>query len=342
MRPRFIHCVCLSLILLGLSVTPALAAQNQKGNWPTHLRILTGPNGGQWFMMGDRLAEVLTRHVLPSSSRMGGGVANIGNISKKMGDMGFTLACFMGAAESGEAEYQSIDMSNAQLMMNVYPQVLYFLMRKDFAEKHGITSVDTLLKKDIPLRFASLRPGTASEFILTLLFKYGYDTNFEELREKGWQIAFNNYAETADNFVSGEIDCFAYTAGTTVPLIHTMEEHTEVIILPLEQKVLDMLSDKFKTSSYDINPGAYKSIKQPVRTLSDYTCFVIRKDLPEDLVYEMCKALWEGRDYVASIIEDFGSLSPDTALAEGLPTHPGSLKFWSELRQKGIKNPPKQ
>lgn len=317
------------ILILSLGGTAAFAAA--KEGWPTHLRILTGPNGGQWFTMGDPLAEVLTKNVLPTSSRMGGGVANISNVTKKMGDIGFTLACFMGAAASGEEEYKSIDLSNAQLMMNVYPQVLYVLMRKDFAEQNNITSVKTLLEKELPIRFASLRPGTASEFILTLLLKHGYDTSFDDLRKKGWKIYFNNYAETADNFVSGELDCFAYTAGTTVPLIHTMEEHTEVIILPVEEDVLNLLADKFKTNTYTIKPGSYKSIRQPVLTLGDYTSFVVRKDLPEDLVYQICKAMWNGKDYVASIVADFGGLSPKTAIEGGLPTHPGALKFWNEV-----------
>ena len=328
--------VLATVMLASLLAVPAFAGepsggQGGKSSWPTHLRMLTGPNGGQWFMLGEPIAEVLTSNVVITNSRMGGGVANIGAVNAKSGDLGFTLACFMGAAQSGEAEYQSIKMDNAVLMANIYPQVLYFLIRKDVADKHGITSVDELLAKKIPLRFASLRPGTASEFILSLLLKYGYNTDFDALRAQGWTVSFNNYAETADNFVSGELDCFAYTAGTDVPLIKTMEEHTELIVLPLNQKVLDMLAEKFKTGTYVIEPGDYKSVTRPIATLGDYTSIVIRKDFPDDFVYAVNKALWENRQNLADVISDFGGLSPATALPQGLPTHPGSVKFWNEL-----------
>ncbi len=321
-----------SIILCLLALPfPALALDPpQKIGWPTHLRLLTGPNGGQWFMLGDPIAEVLSKDVLPTTSRMGGGVANIGNINKKMGDVGFTLSCFLGAADSGEAEYAGIKTDNSVLMANVYPQVLYFLVRKDFARQHGIDSVGALLQKKMPLRFASLKPGTASEFILNLLFKYGYNTSFDQLRAQGWSVSFNNYAETADNFVAGDLDCFAYTAGTDVPLIKTMEGHTEVVILPVDQKVLDLLAEKFKTGTYVIKPGDYKSITAPVNTLGDYTSLVVRKDLPDDLVYALCKSLWENKDDIAKVIRDFGTLSPRTALPKGLPVHPGAAAFWKE------------
>ena len=152
------------------------------------------------------------------------------------------------------------------------------------------------------------------------------------MREQGWTVSFNNYAETADNFVSGALDCFAYTAGTDVPLIKTMEEHTELVVLPLDQKVLDMLSEKFKTGTYIIEPGDYRSVSRPITTLGDYTSIVIRKDFPDELVYAINKALWENRSYISGVISDFGGLSASTALPVGLPTHPGSVKFWDEVR----------
>lgn len=234
-----------SLFLCALALVcfaqPAFAEEvkQDKSQWPTHLRMLTGPNGGQWFMMGEPIAEVLSKKVASTTSRMGGGMANIASINDKAGDFGFSLTCFLGAGQSGEAEYQDIKLENVSLLANIYPQVLYFLVRKDFADENGITTVNDLLQKKMPLRFASLKPGTASEFILNLLFKHGYNTSFDQLKKQGWVISFNNYAETADNFVAGELDCFAYTAGTTVPLILTMEEHTEVLVLPIDQKVLD-------------------------------------------------------------------------------------------------------
>lgn len=335
--------VLLLLFLLGVWASSgfgyeaAAADQEVKGStlrpagWPIHLRFITGPAGGQWFTMGDPIAEVLSKDVLPTTHRQGGGLSNIKNIGNKLADVGFSLTCFLGAAQSGEEEYQYIREDNTILMTNVYPQVLYFLLRKDVAQKHGIKDVDDLLTSDVPIRFASLKPGTASEFILSVLLKYGYDTDFDGLRAKGWTVAFNNYAETADYFVAGELDCFAYTAGVNVPLIKTMQEHTEVLILPVRQDILDLLSEKFKTHTYTIKPGDYQGVAEPIKTLGDYTCIIVRKDLPDDLVFAVNKALWEQKDYIASIIADFGILSPDTALPAGLPAHPGSVKFWGGL-----------
>ena len=191
-----------------------------------------------------------------------------------------------------------------------------------------------MLAVNAPIRFASLKPGTASEFILNMLLKYGYNTSFEQLRKQNWQISFNNYAETADNFVAGELDCFAYTAGTDVPLIKTMEEYLEVVILPIERSVLNILSEKFKTSIYTLQPGDYANIKEPIDTLGDYTSLIARKDLPDDVVYNILKALYTNKKYIAQTIVDFNGFSPETAVPKGLSMHPGAVKFWTELQVK--------
>jgi len=313
----------------ALSASPAPKTDTVER--PAHLRFLSGPNGGQWFTAGERFAPILTRYVAPTTSRIGGGVANISAIDKRAGDLGFTLTCFLGAARSGEHEYKSMATTNVSLMANVYPQVLYFLMRKDVADKYGITDVASLLKQRAPLHFASLKPGTASEFILNMLLKYGYDTNYDKLREQGWSLEFNNYAETADNFVEGTLDCFAYTAGTEVPLILAMEKHTKVVVLPIEQQVLDLLEKRFNTRTYIIPPGLYTSVTKPIATLGDSTCIIVRKDLPDSIVYEITKALWENKSSLVDAVKDIQALSPKTAMPPGFDIHPGAKKFWDSL-----------
>lgn len=334
---KFFALFC-SALFIG-SVAAAFAAeqaaqQPAARERPAHLRLLAGPGGGQWHTAGERMAEILTRAVVPTTSRTGGGVSNINNVNARNADIAFTLTCFLGAAQSGEREYSHIQADNAALIAAVYPQVLYVLMRKDVADKHGITTMGQLLRLKMPLRFASLKPGTASEAILNMLLRYGYGTHFAALKEQGWTLSFNDYAEIADNFVTGELDCFAYTAGTMVPLILTMESHTDVLVLEIEQQALDALSSKFKTYTYTIKPGLYKNVTKPIPTLGDSTCLITRRDLPDDIVYDVTAALWKNKAVLAGAVKDFQAFSAENAVPAGLAVHPGAKKFWEGLHGK--------
>ena len=70
-----------------------------------------------------------------------------------------------------------------------------------------------------------------------------------------------------------------------------------------------------------------------MKVVGDYTCIVIRKDLPESLVYELNKAIWEHKAELVAAVKDMGELEPSIALPEKVPAHEGSVKFWSELNK---------
>ncbi len=327
-------CAVLFLLIMVLGLPPVYGDNSPKTlhkDWPSNLKILTGAPGGQWDTLGNSIAEVLTRSVLPSSCRLGGGIGNINRINKNLEDIGFSISCFLCTKTLQEDMCIDYFGENTTLLTVLYPQVLYVLIQKEFAEKHRINTLGDLLKKQIPIHFATLKKGTGSYYLFNLLLKYGYNTSFEGLKQQGWQINFNNYSEIADNFVNQQLDCFAYTAGSEVPLILSMEQFIDLKILPISRKVLEPLHEKLHISIHTLQPGIYKSVTDPVTTLSDYACLVIRKDLSESLVYEINKALWKNKGYLQQDVKDFQFLSPKIVLQKESQLHPGSRKFWNEI-----------
>ncbi len=331
--------LCLAVLLaLFFSVAVANAGpvkHEHHENWPSTLKILTGITGGQWDLLGNSIAQVLTASVMPTSCRLGAGISNITKVNNGFGDIGFSLSCFLRTRQLKENLNVDISTDNTSVLSVLYPQILYIIVKKDFARKNGITDLDSLVKKKSPMRFAVLKKGTGSHYLFQLLLKHGYDMDFSSLKKQGWQINFNTYSEIADKFVSNELDCFAYTAGSEVPLILSMEEYVDIMVLPIPKKILETLQTKLHTGMYTLHPGVYKSVSKPVLTLSDSTCLIVRKDMPEDLVYEISRVMWENRKYISQDVKLFEYLTPETALKKGVDIHPGSMKFWNELKVKG-------
>ncbi len=326
----------ISLFILFFFFSNAICfadGQTVQQDWPQHLRILAGPPGGQWFLVSEPMSKILSREVVPSSYHQGGGVSNLERINKGQGDLGFSLTSFLSGATSGAPEYRDIKTENVRFIGNVYPQVLYFLVRNEFAQQHNIKSVDDLIQLKTPVRLALLKKGTGSEFFVRILLRYGYDTSYEKLREKGWKILFNNYPETADDFVEGELDCFAYTAGTRVPLLLDIETYTKFTVLPITDTVLHRLREKFKFNVYTIAPATYKSVTQPVKTLNDFSCLIVRKDLDKTLVQSILASLWKHRNDLSNTLVEFQNFSREQAVSEGVPIHPGAKEFWTMARE---------
>jgi TRAP transporter TAXI family solute receptor len=321
----------LAMLVLALAVVLGAGAQNKAG-WPEQLKFMAGPPGGNWFALGTALSELWSKNVLQTTSSTGGGVANILNTDLKKGDFGFSVVSLVGAALAAEEDFANKDIKNAVVMANLYTQYTYYIVRKDFADKHGIKSFDDLVNKNIPVRFATLKPGTASEFVIKAMFKKGYGTDYDKLKKKGWTFEFTSYENGADLMADNHLDLFAFSVGKVASIVMNIESSTPIYILPLGQQALDALAKAYGTTTFTIEPGVYKSVKEPIKTIGDYNCLVVRKDLPDSLVFELNKAMWANRASIAAAVKDFGELTIKDALPANLPAHPGSVQFWKQAK----------
>lgn len=328
MKKRIVLFVALALVL---SVTGSAFAA--KAGWPDQLRFMAGPPGGNWFALGGALANMWTKNVLQTASSTGGGVSNVVNADVGKGDLGFSVTSFIAAAGKGEDPFKR-PAKNAVVMANLYTQYTYFIMRKDFAEKNGVKSVGDMVSKKLPVRFATLKPGTASEVTVRSLLKKGYNIGWDDIRGWGGKVEYASYEDGGNLLADNHLDCFAFSIGRVNATLMQIENQVDVVVLPVEESALKALADVYGTETFIIEPGIYKSVTVPTPTVGDYTCVVVRKDLPEDLVYDLSKSLWENRDSLAKAVKDIEELTSKMAMPASVEVHPGAAKFWKELQQK--------
>lgn len=318
---------CLLLLAVASLAATANAAEVKS------LRFMGGPPGGSWAALGPALCDIWTKEVVTSTSSTGGGVANILNTHTKKGDFGFSVTSIMGAAAKGEEDFKGRPADNVVVMTNLYSKYTYFVARKDYVEKNGVKSVGDLIEKKLPVRFATLKTGTASEFVVNALFKKGYGIDYKKvIKENGGSVEYASYEGGADLMADNHIDVFAFSVGKIASIVMNIESNTDVVILPVEQEALDKLADAYGTVTLTIEPGIYKSVKTPIKTVGDYDCIVIRKDLPKDIVYKLNESIWKNKKTLVSAVKDMDELTPGMALPKGLPTHEGSLEFWKSAK----------
>ncbi|MBR1485891.1 MAG: TAXI family TRAP transporter solute-binding subunit [Synergistaceae bacterium] len=335
-----ISCIFKTLLIIVLLIFAALAFGQDKTDLSPRLHFMSGPPGSNWFALGSVLSEIFTRdNLAQTTSSSGGGVSNILNIDAGRGDLGFSVASLLSLALNGESDFKDRAASNVDIMARLYKQYTYFVMRKDFAEKNDIKSVEDIIKKKIAMRFATPKPGTSSEFIIKALFEKGFDGVFDykkTFQEWGGSVEYASYDGGADLLADNHLDCFAFSTGKIAGAVMNIENQVDVVLLPVGQEALDKLSDACGTVTLTIEPGIYKSVPEsaePVKVVGDYTCIVVRKDLPESLVYELNKAILEHKDDLIAAIRDIDELDPKTVLPEKIPAHSGSIKFWSGKKQ---------
>lgn len=295
-------------------------------------RFVSGPQGGNWFVLGGAFGSYFTQSGVQTSSSTGGGVSNVININRKKADVGFSVGSLLGAATKGEGKFKK-PVKNAVVLANLYPQITYFIARADFVKKHKIKTLgDALNVKG--LRIASLKPGSSSEFVVSALLKLGYKTNWKKIKSDGGKVQFASYSDGAGLIADNHIDMFTFSVGEIASIVMNIESQTKIVILPVEKEALQKLSDAYGTGTHVIKPGIYKSVKEGVPTVGDFTICVVRKDLPDNVVKKMAKTLLDKRKDLANTIKDFASFNAKSAVSKSLPMHPASKAFFESQAKK--------
>lgn len=295
------------------------------------LRFSAGPPGGNWFALGGALAETWTKVGIPTSSSTGGGIANVVNTDRGKTDLGFSVTALVGAAANGASPYKK-KHDNVVVLANLYRQYTYFVMRKDYADKHGIKTVGDIVKQKLPIRIATLKPGTSSEFVVRSVFEKGLNVGWSDIKDWGGSVSFASYSDGSNQLADNHLDCFAFSVGRAASVVLKIESQIPVVILPVDKEVRDAMTATFGTGTFEIDPSIYKSVTKPVPTIGDYTSIIVRKNLSEDTVYKMTKALWENKETLQKGVKAVAELNPAEAVPASAPAHPGAVKFWKEVQ----------
>ena len=272
------------IILSALYFFSGAETGTDKNEWPSILRLMTGPAGGNWAILGNVFVESLKAAGLPECFNItGGGVSNILNVHAGRADLGFTVSSLVGAALKGEGDFEGRKVDNAEIIANLYPQYSYFIMRKDFAVKNKINSLEDIIEKKPVIRFATLRPGTSTEFIIKALFEKAWGVDYKKI----FQVQYETYDSGAKLLIDNHLDCLAFSIGKVAPIINNIENQIDIVLLTAGQEATDKLAEAYGTTAFDIEQGIYKSLpkgSEPVKAVGDYTCIIGRKDLPVSLV----------------------------------------------------------
>jgi len=108
----------------------------------------------------------------------------------------------------------------------------------------------------------------------------------------------------------------------------------DVTLLPLSQSVIKSVSDKTGTDPYVIKKSAYDFIDADVPTVALGCMAIVQKEMPEEEVYAITKALVENIDAIRNVHKSMKNLTPELMASQKLiPYHPGAAKYY---REKGL------
>lgn len=307
------------------TLLPGAAFAQARANWPKALTLGTASVGGTYFIYGGVIAQMLTEKlgVNVSTQQTQGPNQNMilvdgGKIELGMITMGVGLHGWNGTGWANGKQYR-----NLRAVFPMYDTPFHFVA----TEKSGIKSVADLNGKRVGVGPRAGTPGTYFPLIFDAL---------------GLNVTIRNggASDMAGQLGDGLIDCFAFAAGLPISAFSELEAKGGVRFFSFSDAELATVRAKIPELSPSVIPkGTYRTVTADQKTVGLYNFFVCRPELPDDLVYELTKAVLDNNPQLvqghAAGKETIAANADKNAI---LPFHPGALRYY---REKGIKLDPK-
>lgn len=218
---------------------------------------------------------------------------------------------------------------------------LIFAVRADL----GVTSIEELIQKKIPLKMATVPDNTrAVGFLYPELLK-AYGTSIDEVKSWGGGVVGADLGGLAiAKVASGEANALFHEGD--VPIQQSWKELNAKIpmrVLSISDTVIEKMK-QFGLWKYDqvIKKGRYPGVLDDVTTI-DYSDWIVVADanVSDDIAYKMAKIGVEKKDAFESQYRDMlpaGSKEMGQYIADpkemwkdlGVPLHPGAQRYFKE------------
>lgn len=308
-------------LLAALASVAVLCSATARGE-PSSITLLTGNTSGIYFPLGVSIAMIYAD--IPGAKiqvqTTDGSVENLSRLQQGTGQVGFALGDALKDAWAGNAT-AGFDGKQDRLRVigALYPNYIQIVATKE----SGIRTLGDL--KGRSLSVGERRSGTELN-ARAILGAAGF--RYENLGE----IRYISFAESTTMMIEKKLDATLQSAGLGVTSIKELSEATDIVIVPVQPPLVKKIGAPFKPDR--IPARTYVSQDKSVPTASVMNYLVTSSAVPDDLVYEMTKRLFDGLDELAIAHRAGHEIRLASAVGKSpVPLHPGALRYY---REKGL------
>ena len=295
-------------------------AKVKKPGWPEELTVGIAPVGGTYYIWGGGFAKLMDEKVgIPTYMVVTGGpVHNTELVNAEKLNLGMVTATPAWEGWYGRGWAKGKKYQNLRVIFPMYPS--HFQMYA--LEKSGIKIIQDLNGKKVGVGPVG---GTAATYWPMILDAAGV---------KPGKIVYGASADLNAQLKAGIIDANGQAVGLPWVIINEIEYTHDINILPIPKKDAKKILAKYPHFSFGVIPkGYYKGNKKyGVETIAVWNFMVVHKNIPEDLVYEIVKKIFENVDMVIAAHPSAKETRPENIVHSPIPIHKGAVRYYREKK----------
>lgn len=286
-----------------------------------NIKLATGGTSGTYYAFGGVIAQAVTNTtgIKFDVQSTGASKANIGLIADGEVDMAIVQNDVMDYAYNGTDLFEGEKTDNFNAMAAMYAEVCQVVANP----AAGIETIADLKGKRVSVGDA----GSGVEFNAKQILE-AYGVAFDDIQKQNL-----SFGDSANAMKDNKIDAFFCTAGAPTTAIMELSSTNKVKILNVDGAEAEALIAKYPFyTSYTIPKDTYSGMAEDTTTVSVKATFIVSPELSEDVVYNMTKAIFEGKEDITAGHAKGAEIDPAYAV-EGVsvPFHPGAEKYFKEI-----------
>ncbi|MBR0651103.1 TAXI family TRAP transporter solute-binding subunit [Roseomonas terrae] len=300
----------------------AAHAQPRNASWPRALNMGTAAPGGTYALYGPAWGQLVQEAtgVNISYRTTQGPNQNIILVQRREVEIGMTTMGVALQAWNGQGAWtQGNKFNDIRALFPMYDTPFHGISLK----RSGITQMSQLAGKNIGVGPRGGTPGTYFPLIMDAL---GY---------RPAAVRYGSGSDMSGQLQDGLLDAFLFASGVPIPAFSEAETQSEVNFLDYTAEEVAKLTRAFPELSAGTLPAStYRSAGRELRVVGMFNFAIGHKSLPEDLVYEMVKAvLGQNERLKQAIAAGSETLASNASKNSFLPYHPGAARYLREAGQ---------
>ena len=294
------------------------AAKPEPAGWPATITIGTASPGGPYYVYGQEIAHVLSRTLgIEINAQVTQGPAqNIVLMERREALLGFITTGVGLQAWNGTDWAKGTQYRSMRVMFPMYDTAFQLVA----AKRLRINWLEDLAGLRVG---AGPRAGTGGGYV-PAIFK-GLDVTAD--------IRFGAQEQIMAQMASGEIDAVVVATGFPMPALAMLDAVKPLdFIQPTSDEIVNIRKQMPEITPSVIPAGTYQSLAQDYHTVGLYNFAVAHKDLPDELVYRIVKAVFENHEELVKAQSSAKETIPaNISLNTMLPLHPGAIRYYREM-----------
>lgn len=319
-RKSFLMLPGTTLLSILIMLTAATVASAQPKAPNPFINILTASRGGIFYPLGSALSNIFAAKIpgtRPSVQATKGSPENLNLLQQGKGEIAFTQGDALVFAWAGNADAGfNSKLDKVRGITAIYSSFVQIVATKE----SGIKTFTDLKGKRLSV--GARRSGTE---LTTRAFFRAAGMTYKDLDK----VEYLPFEESVDLMKNRQLDATMQTAGLGVPAIREIANSFSIIVVETPPAIVDKVGAPYVRAI--IPKGTYRGQDADVQAAGLPNYLVTRADLPDDLVYNVTKAVFDSTAELIAAHPAAASIKLEHAL-DGMPVplHPGAEKYFKE------------